>query len=85
MSKKPTPSTEARDLRALLAAVLDAITLPYDLTDYDPRILRRASLARIVAREALGEDPKRLGWNTDYLQRKLAEEETEAAERGERP
>lgn len=81
MSHKPTPSTEVRDLRALLGAVLDALTLPHDLGDYDARVLRRASLARVVAREALAEGPGSLGWNVDYLRKQLDAEQTEADER----
>lgn len=79
--KQPTPSSEDRYLRALLAAVLDALTLPLDLADYDTRILRRASLARVLAREALAEQPSNLGWNVDHLRNQLAQEETEATER----
>jgi hypothetical protein len=66
---------EARDLRELLAAVVEALTLPHELEDYDARILRRASLARVVAREALAEKPDSVGWNADYLRVKLRAEE----------
>ncbi|GAP46903.1 hypothetical protein [Streptomyces azureus] len=61
--------------RDLLEAVVEALTLPHGSDDYDQRILRRASLARVVAREALAEDRGRLAWNADYLRRKLREEE----------
>ena len=79
--KQPTPSSEERALRDLLAAVLDALTLPHDLADYDARVLRRAGLALVIAREALAEKPGNLGWNVDYLRAQLVKEETEAAVR----
>lgn len=68
----------ADDLRALLNAVLDAIDIPAPATgaDLDPfrAVLdRRASLAVITARGALAELPTDIGWNADYLRRKLAE------------
>ncbi|MFE4409065.1 hypothetical protein [Streptomyces sp. NPDC056821] len=68
-------------VRDLLAAVLDALTLPYDTPDYDRRILDRAALARTVAMSALAENPADLGWNIDYLRGKLRAEQAEAAER----
>ncbi|GAB2960714.1 hypothetical protein [Streptomyces heilongjiangensis] len=77
----PTSPGDARDLRQLLAVVLDALTLPYDTPDYDRRILDRAAQARTVVGAALDEAPSDLGWNTDYLRQKLTAEETEAAER----
>ncbi|MEU8688810.1 hypothetical protein [Streptomyces sp. NPDC048665] len=80
MTSKPNPS-EARDLRALLAAVLDAITLPHEAPEYAERIEDRASIARVVVREALDEDPARLGWNADWLRGRLAAEQAEAEER----
>jgi hypothetical protein len=81
MTKKPTPSTEARDLRALLATVVDALTLPYDLDDYDQRLLRRAGLVRVLVSEALKETPDSLGWNVDYLRTKLTAEQADADKR----
>ncbi|MBT2673973.1 hypothetical protein J7E95_24760 [Streptomyces sp. ISL-14] len=81
MTRKLTPSMEARDLRALLQVVVEALTLPHDLGDYDARILRRASLARVVAGEALAEQPSNLGWNVDYLRNRLIAEQAEADER----
>ncbi|MEU3255839.1 hypothetical protein [Streptomyces sp. NPDC006997] len=81
MTRKPTASTEIHDLRALLAVVVDALTLPFDTPNYDQRILARAATARVVVGEALIEDPAgNLGWNLDYLRQQLAQEETEAAE-----
>lgn len=67
--------------RQLLLAVVDALTLPYGVPDYDQRILARGAEARSVAAAALTEDPADLDWNTAYLRRKLAAEETAAAER----
>jgi hypothetical protein len=82
MSQQPT--TEARDLRQLLAVVLDALTLPYDTPDYDRRILERAALARTVTSAALAEAPADLAWNADYLRQKLTAEESEAADKAVR-
>ncbi|MFB6617003.1 hypothetical protein ACFC5H_09165 [Streptomyces rochei] len=79
MSTKPTPD-EVRDLRALLTAVLDAITLPCDAPGYEARLVERAGWA-LTVRKALDEDPADLGWNVDYLRQKLAQEETKAAKR----
>lgn len=81
MTKKPTPSTEARDLRALLDVVADALTLDYGAPDYDERLKERVGLARVVLRDGLADGPDRIGWNTDWLRHKLTAEETEAAER----
>ena len=80
MTKKPAASTEARDLRKLLEAVLDAVTLPYDTPDYDERIKERAGLVKVVLRD--GRDTAdRIGWNADWLRAKLTAEQAEAAER----
>ncbi|MFE7803332.1 hypothetical protein ACFU51_01395 [Streptomyces sp. NPDC057430] len=67
-NKTPDP------IRELLAAVLDAIDLPYDADDYDRRIAARAELAVVVARAALREDPADIAWNVDYLRAQLAAE-----------
>ncbi|MBD0838808.1 hypothetical protein [Streptomyces sp. TRM68416] len=80
MTKKPTASTEARDLRALLEAVRDALTLDYGVPDHDERLKERAGLAQVVLRDGL-DVPDRIGWNADWLRHKLTAEETEAAER----
>jgi hypothetical protein len=80
MTEKPTPA-EARDLRALLEVVLDAITLPFDAYDYDRRILDRTSWVRSTVKGALAEDPAELGWDVGYLRDRLAAEQAEAAER----
>ncbi|MFI1287439.1 hypothetical protein ACH4VM_02825 [Streptomyces sp. NPDC020792] len=76
----PQSPTEARDLRALLTVVLDAITLPHDTPDYEARLVERAAWA-CTMRAALDEDPRAIGWNVDFLRAKLAAEETKAAER----
>ncbi|MER6534335.1 hypothetical protein ABT215_11090 [Streptomyces sp900105755] len=68
---KPDPSSEAGDLRDLLAAVLEALSLDRDADDYDERIKERTILARVVIREGLAEP----AWNADWLRRKLREEE----------
>ncbi|MFI2431967.1 hypothetical protein [Streptomyces sp. NPDC018693] len=81
MSTKPTPAASEASLRALLETVVTALTLPYDDPDYDRRILDRAALARIVARETLAEDDENRAQSIGYLQRKLAQEEENAAER----
>jgi len=89
----PRPSAPAsspgdpRDLRNLLEAVADALTLPYDTPDYARRILDRTAWARSVVTAALAEDPRDLGWNVDYLRSKMTVEQAaadkRAAERGE--
>jgi hypothetical protein len=61
--------------RELLAAVLEALTLPFEVDDYDRRIVERAAVARVVVREALAEEPGRLAENADYLRSKMREEE----------
>lgn len=71
------PSSEARDLRDLLGAVLDALTLDRSVANYDTRIQFRASLAKVVIRDGL-DDP---GWNADWLRHQLVAEEGTAEER----
>ena len=72
---------EARDLRALLEAVRDALTLDYAVPDYDERIKERAGLAKVVVRDALDEGTDRIGWNADWLPSKLTAEQADADER----
>ncbi|MBT2420589.1 hypothetical protein J7F01_40405 [Streptomyces sp. ISL-22] len=72
------PERPVEPLRELLAAVLEALTLPYDTPDYDRRILDRAATARTVVQGALDEDPADIGWNTDYLRSKLVAEQADA-------
>lgn len=74
MTGKPAAAAEARDLRDLLAAVLDALTLDYGVDDYDQRIKDRAGLAQVVIRDGL-DAVDRIGWNADWLRQKLREEE----------
>lgn len=74
MTRKPAESTEARDLRDLLAAVLDALTLDFGVDGYDERIKDRAGFAKLSVADALAE-PDRTGWNADWLRRKLRQEE----------
>ncbi|MEU9406224.1 hypothetical protein AB0E08_11025 [Streptomyces sp. NPDC048281] len=69
------------DVRALLDAVVEAITLPYDAHDYERRLLERARIARSLVTAAFREDPTELGWNADYLRRRLAAEQAEADKR----
>lgn len=73
-----TSPSNARDLRNLLEAVLEALTLPYDTPDYDQRILNRAAEARVIATAALAEDPADIGWNVDFLRAKLTAEQADA-------
>jgi hypothetical protein len=69
-----TQPTEARDLRHLLAAVLDALTLDFAVDNYGERLKDRACLARVVIRDGLDEP----GWNADWLHSKLRAEEADA-------
>ncbi|MFI5795159.1 hypothetical protein [Streptomyces sp. NPDC051677] len=66
-------SSEARDLRELLEAVCEALTVPGDDVD-DRRLADRAIWARTVVRGALDENPADVGWNVGYLRKKLDEE-----------
>lgn len=76
MTRKPAPSAEVGDLRDLLAAVLDALTLDFGVDGYDERIKERVAIAKIVIRDGLDE-PGRVGWNADWLRSKLREEEAQ--------
>ncbi|MET8418201.1 hypothetical protein ACWD7C_30095 [Streptomyces sp. NPDC005134] len=67
-------SDEARDLRELLDAVCEALTVPGDDLN-DRRLVDRARWARTTVRGALDEDPANVGWNVRYLRSKMAEEE----------
>ncbi|MDX2639932.1 hypothetical protein [Streptomyces stelliscabiei] len=81
MSEQTTNPGDSRDLRELLAVVLDAFTLPYGVEDYDKRMADRTGWARTAVEGALTEDPADIGWNADYLRGKLRAEEAEAAAR----
>jgi len=74
VTRKTTPSSEARELRHLLAAVLDALTLDFAVDDYGERLKERACLARVVIRDGLDEP----AWNADWLRGKLRAEEADA-------
>ncbi|WP_406321902.1 hypothetical protein [Streptomyces sp. NBC_01637] len=70
--------TQPDGVRALLDVVLEAIDLPYPATVGDEETYRkildqRLGLALVVARAALAEAPDSIGWNADYLRRKLSE------------
>jgi hypothetical protein len=75
---------DARDLRNLLEAVLEAVTLPHDTAEYARRLEERASWVHATVKGALAEDPADIGWNADYLRGRLRAEETEAAEKAAR-
>ncbi|MFM9594013.1 hypothetical protein ACKI1O_32075 [Streptomyces scabiei] len=81
MSETPNTTSEAAGLRALLAAVLDALTVPYDAADYDQRILDRAAHARTAVTAVLTEANADIAWDTGYLRKKLAVEQAAADER----
>ncbi|MGW1256492.1 hypothetical protein ACWD5Q_15295 [Streptomyces sp. NPDC002513] len=66
--------SEARDLRDLLSAALEALTVP-EGADADRRVVDRAIWARVTIKGALQEPPEDLAWNAAYLRRKLDEEE----------
>lgn len=75
---------DARDLRQLLEAVLEAVTLPHDTPEHARRMETRADWVRATVKGALEEDPDGIGWNADFLRGRLAAEETEAAARAAR-
>jgi len=75
---------DARDLRQLLEAVLEAVTLPYAGLDHARRMETRADWVRATIKGALADDPANIGWNANFLRSRLADEETEAAARAVR-
>jgi hypothetical protein len=75
---------DARDLRNLLEAVLEAVTLPYDTPEHARRMEERAGWVHATVKGALAEDPADIGWNADYLRGRLRAEEAEAAEKDAR-
>lgn len=77
MSEETTPG-EAGELRDLLAAVLEALTLSHGADDYKKRLVDRAGWAQTTIKGALEEDPAGIGWNADFLRQKLAAEEAAA-------
>lgn len=80
MTGKPT-SAEARDLRALLAAVRESVTLDYGIPDYERRLVARTMLARTVLDAVAKEPADEIGWNADWLRGKLAAEQADAEKR----
>ncbi|MEV8046404.1 hypothetical protein AB0P02_21525 [Streptomyces griseoluteus] len=74
-------NTEVRDLRALLAAVLAALTVPNDDAEYQRRLEGRAREVRTVIEAALAKSPDNLGWEVDYLRSQITAEEFDAGER----
>ncbi|MEU9405058.1 hypothetical protein AB0E08_05020 [Streptomyces sp. NPDC048281] len=75
---KPTPSSENHDLRQLLAAVLDALTLDYGADGYDQRLKERAGLAKVVLKEVAAGTSDDIGWEADWLRSKLTAEQADA-------
>lgn len=84
MSTQPTNLGDARDLRNLLEAVLEAVTLPHDTPEHARRMETRADWVRATVKGALQEDPAGIAWNADFLRGRLAAEEREAAARAAR-
>ncbi|MFI2202691.1 hypothetical protein ACH47Z_18300 [Streptomyces sp. NPDC020192] len=77
----PPAATECAELRSLLAAIREAIALPFHTADYERRLVERVSWARTVADAVLDNPGEDIGWNADYLRSKLTAEQAEAAER----
>ncbi|MER7927062.1 hypothetical protein ABTY96_28550 [Streptomyces sp. NPDC096057] len=75
---KPSQTNEVRELRNLLAAVLDALTLPYDADDYQRRLTDRAGWAHTVVKAVVDSNREDIGWNADFLRSKLAAEQADA-------
>ncbi|WP_406462290.1 hypothetical protein OH768_44080 [Streptomyces sp. NBC_01622] len=78
------PSAEARELRRLLSAVLDALTLDYATVDYDERIRDRGGWAHTVLKAVNDGTSSDIGWEADFLRSKLTAEEAEAADKAVR-
>lgn len=79
----PNPG-DAHQLRQLLAAVLEAVTLDHDTPDHAHRMQERADWVRATLKGALAEDPAGIGWHADFLRSRLRAEEREAAARAAR-
>lgn len=74
---------ELRDLRRLLEAVRDALTLPYTTPGYARRIRNRAEYARIIIEGALDGNPGDIGYNADYLRHRMDAEQARETGPGE--
>lgn len=74
---------EARELRDLLAAIREALGLPFDADGYDRRLISRAGWAQTVMAAVLDDPGEDIGWNADFLRSKLTAEQARAAKRGE--
>ena len=81
MSEQTTNPGDARDLRQLLEAVLEAVTLPYGTAEYARRLESRTDWVRTTVKGALQEDPSGIGWNAGYLRSRIAAEQAQADER----
>ncbi|GAB2960143.1 hypothetical protein [Streptomyces heilongjiangensis] len=75
MSQQPT--TEARELRQLLAAVLDALDIPNPATVGDRerfhQVLGDRALDAVTALRGVFQHGDDAGWSADYLRARLAE------------
>ncbi|MGX9887327.1 hypothetical protein [Streptomyces sp. NPDC002276] len=76
-AQQPT-SNEARDLRGLLAVVLDTLTLDYAVDNYDERIRDRAGWAHTVLTAVTDGTSTDIGWEADFLRSKLTAEQADA-------
>lgn len=81
---EPKNLGSAHDLRALLTAVLEAVTLPAGDVEYARRLETRANWVHATVKGALAEDPADIGWNADFLRQKLVEEQAAAEQRAVR-
>ncbi|MFE7837471.1 hypothetical protein ACFU53_15960 [Streptomyces sp. NPDC057474] len=78
MSEQPTPALdEARDLRQLLAAVLEALDIPAPATvgdtDAHHTLLADRAMDAVVALQCVLQRGDCAGWSADYLRARLAE------------
>ncbi|MFI5801058.1 hypothetical protein [Streptomyces sp. NPDC051677] len=75
----PTPGHPNEPLRELLAAVLEAVDLPYpatvgDAATHDRILIERIGHVKIALQTVLTDDaPLGVDWTTDYLRERLAE------------
>ena len=78
---RATSLGDARDLRNLLEAVTDVLTLPFDTPGYEWQLADRAGWVLAVVQGALTENPEDIGWNADYLRGRFpAKQVAEAGE-----